>query len=528
MTFQSVQWALVVGLIAFTAGESAAEGLRAEMTFRVHPVLVRAPLGEVGQIVVTADHEGEFLEALTLSLDGTTDLEDLESVQVFFTKGSQTLSTAERFAQRAAVSTPTVRLMGRQALRRGSNVFWITCTLRESAALGHRVKATCLELLTSAGPIVPHFASKPPGHRVGVALRQAGEEGVHTYRIPALGTTPRGTLLCVYDIRRTSGRDLQGDIDVGLSRSTDGGQSWEPMRVIMDMGKFGGLPQSQNGVGDPGLVIDQQAGEIFVFALWVHAKPGAHQWVGSGSEPGFEIGKTAQFLMVHSNDDGQSWSAPENLTRQIKEADWALLAPSPQQGIQLHDGTLVMPVQGRDGDNAFATLLLSNDHGKTWKMAPAAYTGGNECQAAELSDGSIMLNIRNGGKKRRAVMVTSDRGKTWQEHPTHEHALIEPTCNGSLYRWTSPDSATRPPLLLFANPQDEKKRIRQTIQVSTDDGMTWPSELHLLLDEGSGAGYPSLSRVDDDHIGIVYEGSQAQLVFERISRSELLSEPRGN
>jgi len=43
-----------------------------------------------------------------------------------------------------------------------------------------------------------------------------------------------------------------------------------------------------------------------------------------------------------------------------------------------------------------------------------------------------------------------------------------------------------------------------------------------LLDEGRGAGYPSLTRVDKRHVGIVYERSQAHLVFEKIPLAELL------
>ncbi len=77
-------------------------------------------------------------------------------------------------------------------------------------------------------------------------------------------------------------------------------------------------------------------------------------------------------------------------------------------------------------------------------------------------------------------------------------------------------------ILLFANPQSQKSRTHQTIQVSFDDGRTWPKKYHLLLDQGQSRGYPSISRVDDKHIGIVYEGSQSDLVFERISLDELL------
>ena len=50
----------------------------------------------------------------------------------------------------------------------------------------------------------------------------------------------------------------------------------------------------------------------------------------------------------------------------------------------------------------------------------------------------------------------------------------------------------------------------------------WPEEYHLLLDVGGGAGYPSLTRIDDQHIGLVYEGSQAHVVFEKFSLDELL------
>ena len=77
-------------------------------------------------------------------------------------------------------------------------------------------------------------------------------------------------------------------------------------------------------------------------------------------------------------------------------------------------------------------------------------------------------------------------------------------------------------MLLFANPHTQEGRTHHTIQVSFDDGRTWPQSHHVLLDEGRGAGYPSLTRVDDQHVGIVYEGSQSQLVFEKLSLDELL------
>jgi len=213
-----------------------------------------------------------------------------------------------------------------------------------------------------------------------------------------------------------------------------------------------------------------------------------------------------------------------------------LLAPAPQSGFCLSDGTLVMPVQGRTGRErleTFATIMISRDHGQSWTVGKPGYTGGNECQAAVLGDGSIMLNVRNDHERFRAVVVTKDLGQTWQPHPTSRNTLIEPNCNGSLLSVAVRSAnerafAERKPtnLLLFANPHSQKGRTHHTVQVSFDDGLTWPDSHHWLLDEGRGAGYPSLTRIDRDHVGIVYEGSQSHLVFEKLPLIDLLEPTR--
>lgn len=133
-----------------------------------------------------------------------------------------------------------------------------------------------------------------------------------------------------------------------------------------------------------------------------------------------------------------------------------------------------------------------------------------------------MLNMRNEAERFRAVFVTRDLGRSWEPHATNRNTLIEPNCNGSLLRFDYAELDRKKHVLLFANPHSQTARTHQTIQVSFDDGRTWPKTHHLLLDEGRGAGYPSLTRIDGRHVGIVYEGSQAQLVFEKIRLSTLL------
>jgi hypothetical protein len=106
--------------------------------------------------------------------------------------------------------------------------------------------------------------------RIGIAVRKHNNDNVHSYRIPGLVTTNNSTLLASYDVRRDSRRDLQGSIDIGINRSTDGGSTWEPMVIALDMGEGGGLPQKFNGISDAALLVDKNTGVIFAAGLWMY------------------------------------------------------------------------------------------------------------------------------------------------------------------------------------------------------------------------------------------------------------------
>jgi len=258
-----------------------------------------------------------------------------------------------------------------------------------------------------------------------------------------------------------------------------------------------------------------------------------HQWRPTGSQPGFGVKETSQFLIVKSTDDGITWSDPVNLTTMCKKKEWWLWSPAPGNGITLTDGTLVMPTQGRDKDGKpFSNITWSKDSGKTWTTSnQAAETpfGTTECAVVQLSDGSLMLNIRDNrnyedrsATNGRTIAVTSDLGQTWTEHPTSRGALIEPTCMASLYKHTYTENGVKKSVLLFSNPNAKDGRYNMTIKISFDDGKTWPKENWLLLDEGRGRGYSSLTSVDEQHIGILYEGSQADMTFQKIPLKELI------
>ena len=348
-------------------------------------------------------------------------------------------------------------------------------------------------------------------HRLAVSVRSAGEDGVAAYRIPGLVTTRRGTLVATYDIRRHSSVDLQEDIDVGISRSTDGGRSWGPMIVAMDMGEYGGLPQNLNGIGDPCLLLDEVTGDLLLFAAWTHGgKAGQAAWWWAG--PGFEPSETPQLMMSRSIDDGLSWSTPVNLTRQVKREPWLFTFQGPGRAITMADGTLVVPFQHQEPDRTPAAgIMYSKDRGLSWTVHEFAKINTTESQVVELAPGVLMLNMRDNRKTGRAVYVTKDLGHTWEPHPS-DGSLVEPVCMASLLK-IGPDK------LLFSNPAHETQRKNITIRLSEDGGLSWKRK--LLLDEGSGWGYSCLTLIDKNTVGILYESSLAHMTFQAVKLKDI-------
>jgi len=552
------------------------------------PVLKYRQHNPVLQLKLTlpADAPVQKVTGFSINTVGTDDLSDVKAVRIFYMgKDSMWVKYEKAADQAGSIVDPVypddfipgpdhyadrkikndwnpvqfgndmapssaLNIAGEQELVPGDNYFWVMVELSNDANLHHKVDGACTEIRFADGSVIKPDSENTVVQRIGVALRQHLDDDVHTYRVPGLATTNNGTLLAIYDVRRdrwpgTFNTDLQGNIDIGVSRSTDGGNTWEPMRIALDMGEWGGLPQKYNGVSDACILVDENTGDILVAGLWMYgvldtagrwieglteeSDAWEHQWRRKGSQPGFGVKQTCQFMVSRSTDDGQTWGEPVNLTKMCKEEKWWLWAPAPGRGITMDDGTLVFPTQGRDENGrAFSNITWSKDGGLTWKTSKPAYSGTNECAVAQLSDGSLMLNMRyrnpEPGKTGRAIAVTRDLGESWQEHPTSRAALPEPVCMGSLYRHFYTSDGVEKSILLFSNPNiSENPRRRTTIKVSFDEGMTWPEEYWLLLDEGFNRGYSCLTSIDENTIGIIYEGSTADMTFESIPLSELIN-----
>lgn len=493
---------------------------------------------------------GLIIKSIKISLSGTDDLSDIDSVKILCL-GKDSILKKEVKPELFSAAKPAnteITFNGSSGSLFSSAFFVVSLKLKPNANLHHKIFIRCTKLeFDDHTYSVPAAPLNPVGQRIGVAVRNHNDDNVHTYRIPGLTTTRKGTLLGIYDIRRESSRDLQGDIDIGVSRSTDGGNTWEQMRIGIDMGKWGNLPEKFNGVSDACMLVDEKSDKIFLAGLWMHgvldstgtwiegltpeSKSWNHQWRNKGSQPGFGVKQTSQFLVTTSLDDGKTWSDPVNLTKMCKKEEWWLWAPAPGHGTTLDNGTLVFPTQGRDKNGmSFSNLTFSTNGGKSWVTSNPAYLNTTENMVVQLSDGTLMLNARynlNRGNSSetngRVIMTTNDMGTTWKEHPTSRSALVESTCMASIHKHIYHENGVEKSILLFSNPNTKKGRHHMTLKVSLDDGKIWPEKYWKLLDEGNSAGYSCLSSIDENTIGILYEGSQAHMTFESLPLEEILN-----
>jgi len=339
----------------------------------------------------------------------------------------------------------------------------------------------------------------------------SGTEGYHTFRIPAIVVTQRGTLLAFCEGRAKRADHSENDIVV--KRSTDGGGTWGPLQVIAEDGK--------NALLNPCAVVVRETGRMLL--MYQRYPEGFHT---SKTVPGYDPNdKISSSFLTYSDDDGRTWAEPREVTRQVKPPTDVTATPSgPGVGIQLrrapHAGRIIMPFVHQIWPRREVCVAYSDDLGETWKLseyAPIASNGtGAEVQVVELADGDVMMNVRSmGGNKRRKVSLSNDGGETWSgllDDPT----LIEPQCQGTILRYADPLDG-RKSRILFANPASTEGRENGTVRLSYDEGKTWP--IAKVIYPG-GYAYSCLTVLPDDTIGLLYERDG----YEKISFATLALE----
>lgn len=317
-------------------------------------------------------------------------------------------------------------------------------------------------------------------------------DGYVSYRIPGLVATKEGTLLAYCEARRTT--DDWADMDVLMKRSTDGGETWsESVDLSAD------LPSGTRN--NPVMIVDSN-NKIHMIISYKYG-------ISFDGNPG-------KVYYLSSEDDGVTWSDPVDITSQTESETFqhAHFACGPTHGIELKDGTLIVPFWFVAADD-FTTktecvpsqlsTFYSKDRGNTWQIGEVLEAGDNvldpnEASIVQLSDGSVMLNIRIYSEKEscRAVAVSPNGVSNWTKIELNTD-LPDPFCQGSIVSY---DEET----LLFSNcnsitSQTENDRKNLTIRYSNDDGITWSEGTVVYAEDCM---YSDIA-VYNDTIYVIYE-----------------------
>lgn len=327
----------------------------------------------------------------------------------------------------------------------------------------------------------------------------SGQGGYHTYRIPAVVVTRKGTVLAFCEGRKTSAAD-HGDIDLLLRRSFDGGRTWQPVQRVHEEGEDEPIT-----IGNP-CPIAAADGKIHLLFCRNNARA----------------------FSVQSPDDGATFSTPVEITDALRGSDfaWNRLGTGPVHGIQTRQGRLVAPVwlNVKIGSGYRSAVAVSDDGGQTWKpggVVPPAVQDCNEGTVAETGDGELVFNLRNRQAKCRAVAVSRDGGQSWSE-PKLVEDLLDPQCQASLLR-LAPESGRS--CWLFCNPADAKRR-RLTLKLSFDNGGRWSMARSVFAGP---AAYSDLAVSNDGMLLCLFECGERQpyerIRLTRIDRKQLVDGP---
>ncbi|BAC73318.1 alpha-sialidase [Streptomyces avermitilis] len=386
---------------------------------------------------------------------------------------------------------------------------------------------TALAVTGTAGPAA---AAPPPSRGCTSSVPYtAGQYGYDTYRIPATLRTRAGTLLAFAEGRRGGAGDT-GNIDVVLRRSFDGGCAWGPLTVVA-----AGRGDTR---GNPAPVVDSRTGRIVLVTSYNGGAVTEAQIMRGEVTPE----QSRRVFVQTSRDDGRHFSAPRDITAQVKPANWRWYATGPGHAVALtrgpHAGRLVVPANhsaappegsadtGREARYYGAHAIYSDDGGLTWRLGfvDDSYDGvdnANENAAAELPDGRLYFSARdqNGTSAGNRLDTYSGDGAQTLDRPY----AVQPTLNdvpvvqGSVLQLTGNGAP-----LLFSGPSVPTARRSMAIRRSEDGGGTFVTVKTL---SALPAAYSDLVQVSATKVGILYEtgvaGPYDSIEFRRVPVGEL-------
>jgi len=271
-------------------------------------------------------------------------------------------------------------------------------------------------------------------------------------------------VLALAEGRRKGSLD-DGEIDLVLKHSIDGGINWSNLEIVREWESGPGK------IGNPTPVFDQESGVLFLFHISGRSRPYT-TWV------------------MESIDGGQSFKAPYELGESIV---------GPGHGIQVSEGDnagrLIVPTHSEKSSRAW----YSDDHGRSWILSQPVGEG-NESEVAEVGEGDLLMAVRTNhsvakphGDLQQLFSKSEDGGETWSAVVENED-LKTPICMVSL--------VSRGEQLYFSYPDDYHSRALMTVAKSVDGGTHFDKK--ILIYPGP-AGYSDLAVLSNGNLLLLFE-----------------------
>jgi photosystem II stability/assembly factor-like uncharacterized protein len=312
---------------------------------------------------------------------------------------------------------------------------------------------------------------------------EKGDLGYETFRIPVQVRAPNGDLLLFCEARK-SGGDF-GDNDIFLFRSTDGGTTWDEEGIVIDNGTDTASDIAALVEGDRIHLLYQERPSDRDF--------GSYLYRGASDAYGYHI---------HSDDNGETWSNPNEITDQVlPDSDEQLPMFGPNNGIVLDSGRLLVPMYyaNQTTEKFTPAVIYSDDGGQTWQRSEDAIPEGgvNETAVVQVPNGDIYAVARNGTNPKQYFRST-DGGETWAETGDVGDPIPGVSVQQSM--------VSRGERLFLATPEKSSRndgRLKTgTYDISQPDNVDWDDQdLQITPD---GFAYSSMA-LQDSTIHLVHE-----------------------
>lgn len=282
-------------------------------------------------------------------------------------------------------------------------------------------------------------------------------------RIPGAIVTNALTYIGATEVRSTPA-DI-GNYDLYINRKAQGG-SWQTQNVFpYDSASYGRCM-------NPSFIVDRTGahgtvGRIYLFVATVK-DPNKLAYDSPASE--------LDLLYKFSDDDGLTWSAAQSL-KSLWGASYKASLVAPDNGIQLTNGTFVIPCMGLIGTTWFSGIAYKKV-GENWvfsELTPHTYD--NESAVVEFQPNRVLLNCRTDPfgtftSRERSVYEYDFTLNKFLSHESDKTFNGFISCQGSMLKI----KVGTKDIFLFsycdksniANPQAESSRYNQTIWASID------------------------------------------------------------